>query len=505
MRSARYMTSGSDKNRLLSSRCSVRVAVGVTGGGKARSQVTDGLGIAPDDAGGIGLPDEPWLQLEASQSLAEIAALVMDAAVPGFADAAGVFVLEALLENGRVAVSADGGGLLARRLGTKFAGLPKEPKTLPPGEVLAFAASSPYALCVREGRPVVFGKPDSQTLDQARPSGREVLGRYASFLVIPMTAHGAINGFVVFSREVAAAFTEPDTMTAARLTTRAGTGVDAALALMREKTVTRALQRGLLTAAPVAPTGLETAGRCLPAEGHAVGGDWYDVVPLSSGAGLTVGDVMGHGPAAAALMAQLRAAGHALAGLGLQPGQLLRRLSDTAGTLRNLTLATCVHAVIDPGLRRCVISAAGHLPPVLVLPDGTTHVPGLPSGPSFGLQPDARYGEARLRLPTGAVLALYTDGLAETRTRPFDQGIAALQAVLAKHRREPLEVIADLVVESLAARREDDVTILLARIPASGLRSARCHEGTGHKLSAADFGRLLLPWGCSRIRSTRPD
>jgi hypothetical protein len=418
----------------------------------------------------VGLPGEPVLRLEASRSLAEIAALVLDAAVPGFADAAAVFVLETLSENGRAAHPAvgvgGGGGLLARRLGTRFAGLPEAPRAFPPGEVLAFAADSPYARCVRDGGPVVFGEPDSQTLDRVRPRGREVMGRYASFLAVPMTAHDAVSGLVAFARETAAAFTVPDTLTATRLAARAGAAVDAALALMRERTVTGALQRGLLTAAPAVPPGLETAGRCLPADGHAIGGDWYDVVPLASGAaGLTVGDVMGHGPAAAALMAQLRAAAHALAGLGLQPAGLLRQLGGTAATLRDLTLATCVHAVIDPAARSCVISAAGHLPPVLALPDGTTHVPDLSAGPSFGLDPDAGYGEARLRLPPGAVLALYTDGLAETRTRSFDQGIAALRALLARHRQEPLEVIADLVVESLAVSREDDVTVLLARIP----------------------------------------
>lgn len=429
--------------------------------------MTDGPGIAPGDFGDtVGLPSEPVLRLEASRSLAEIAALVLDAAVPGFASSAAVFVLETLAAQGRTAHPAGGGALLVRRLGTRIAGLTEAAKAFPSGEVLAFAADSPYARCVRDGGPVVFGKPDRQTLDQARPAGREVLGRYASFLAVPMTAHDdAVTGLIAFARETAA-FTLPDTMTATRLAARAGAAVDAALALMRERIITGALQRGLLTAAPAVPRGLETAGRCLPADGHAVGGDWYDVVPLASGAaGLTVGDVMGHGPAAAALMAQLRAAAHALAGVGLQPDGLLTQLAGTASTLRDLTLATCVHAVIDPAARSCVLSAAGHLPPVLALPSGATHVPDLPAGPSFGVDPGARYGQARLKLPPGAILALYTDGLAETRTRPFDQGIAALQALLARHRREPLEVIADVIVESLAVRREDDVTVLLARIP----------------------------------------
>jgi len=417
----------------------------------------------------VGLPGEPVLRLEASRSLAEIAALVLDAAVPGFADAAAVFVLETLAANGRTAHPAGTGALLARRLGTRIADLTEAAKALPPGEVLAFAADSPYARCVRDGGPVVFGKPDRQTLDQARPDGREVLGRFGSFLAVPMSAHDdAVTGLIAFARETAA-FTLPDTLTATRLAARAGAAVDAALTLMRERIVTGALQRGLLTTAPAVPSGLETAGRCLPADGQAVGGDWYNVVPLPSGAaGLTVGDVMGHGPAAAALMAQLRAVAHALAGLGLPPAGLLSQLGGTALTLRHLTLATCVHAVIDPAARSCVISAAGHLPPVLALPNGATHVPDMPAGPSFGLDPDARYGEARLKLPPGAILALYTDGLAETRTRAFDQGIAALQALLARHRQEPLEVIADLIVESLAVSREDDVTVLLARIPDAG-------------------------------------
>jgi GAF domain-containing protein len=241
--------------------------------GKARSQVTDGSGTAPGDFSDMAdLPGEPVLRLEASRSLTEIAALVLDAAVPGFAGAAAVFVLETLPGNGRAAHPAGDGGLLARRLGTRIAGLPQAPRAFPPGEVLAFAADSPYACCVRDGGPVVFSEPDSQTLDQARPGGREVMGRYASFLAVPMTAHDAVTGLIAFARTTAAAFTLPDTLIATRLAARAGAAVNAALALMRERTITGALQRGLLTTAPAVPPGLETAGRCLPADGHATGG-----------------------------------------------------------------------------------------------------------------------------------------------------------------------------------------------------------------------------------------
>ena len=116
--------------------------------------MTDGLDTAPGDSGDMAsLPGEGMLRLEASRSLAEIAGLMLDAAVPGFAAAATVFVMETLAENGRVPYPAGGGRLLARRLGTKLAALTEAPVAFPPGEVLAFAADSPYARCVRVGGP----------------------------------------------------------------------------------------------------------------------------------------------------------------------------------------------------------------------------------------------------------------------------------------------------------------------------------------------------------------
>ena len=206
------------------------------------------------------------------------------------------------------------------------------------------------------------------------------------------------------------------------------------------------------------------AGRCLPTAGHVIGGDWYDIIPLPGGrTGLVVGDVMGHGPEAAAVMAQLRAAAHALADLDLAPAELLQRLNRSTAMLQRITLATCAYAVIDPGSHSCTLAGAGHLPPILALPDGTTRVPELPAGQSLGLG-TAIYGQARIKLPPGAVLALYTDGLVESRTRSFDQGILALRSVLAREHGN-LEAICDALITSLAERCEDDITVILARIP----------------------------------------
>ena len=254
--------------------------------------------------------------------------------------------------------------------------------------------------------------------------------------------------------------------TAAGLGAQAGTAIVNALTLMRHRSIADALQRGLLAAEPPMPSGLEVAGRCLPGRGSASSAATGTTSSRLDGdrTGLVVGDVMGHGPEAAAVMAQLRAAAHALADLDLEPADLLQRLNRVTATLQRMTLATCAYAVVDADGHSCTLAGAGHLPPILALPDGTTRVPELPAGQSLGLG-TAIYGQARIKLPPGAVLALYTDGLVESRTRSFDQGILAMRSILAREHAH-LEAICDALIASLAGRCEDDITVILARIPA---------------------------------------
>ncbi len=408
---------------------------------------------------------EAALRLHTSLDLAGIASLVLGATVPDFADAGTVFVLEHPLGAGEL--PPGNGDVAARRLGTRLAhaSQPVLQEAFPAGEMTAFAADSPYARCVRGREPVFFAQPDSQTLERARPGGREIMSRYASFLAVPATAGAEVAGFLAFARTARwAVFNEADAATAVRLAAGAGTGIANALTLMRHRFIADMLQGSLLAAEPEAPQGLDVAARCLPASGQIVGGDWYDLIALPAGrSGLIVGDVMGHGPEAAAVMAQLRAAAHALAQLDLQPAELLGHLDQVTATLRRPMLATCVYAIIDPASQSCTLSAAGHLPPVLALPDGTTRVPDLPAGQSLGLG-SAVYGQARIKFPPGAVIALYTDGLVETRTRSFDQGILALRSVLSGAPRQ-LDTACDRLIGSLAERFEDDVTVVLARIP----------------------------------------
>lgn len=409
------------------------------------------------------------LWLSAGTDLADIIRMALDAVVPGFADAAAVFTTEHLLRDGEPAgVSPDTSGQVAvRRAGARFDDDGEGTAALPvPGDAMVFPPGSPYGRCTADGKPVTYTEPDPWTLEAIGPGGRAVLGRYTSFLAAPMSVGAGVAGFIVLSRVPGRPpFSGGDIDSVAGFAVAAGAGIAGALALRRHQSVAGALQRGLLAAEPGELEHIEVTGRCLPAKGHLVGGDWYDIVALPDGrAGIVVGDVMGHGPEAAAVMAQLRAAANVLARLDLEPAEVLRRLNGLIATLSGMPLATCACAVIDPRGRNAVYAAAGHLPPVLALPDGGgVRILDLPSGQSLGIGP-AGYGQARIKLPPGATLAMYTDGLVETRTRSFGEGIAALTAELGRA-RGPLHETRDAIIRALARGPEDDVTLVLARVP----------------------------------------
>jgi serine phosphatase RsbU (regulator of sigma subunit) len=408
------------------------------------------------------------LRLATGTDVASIVRLTLYAVVPALADAAGVCAAERFLQ-GDPPGNDDTAGVAVRRLGTRFTGASSS-ESFRPGETIVLAAGSPYVRCMRAGKPVIFARPDGQTLERADPGAREEFSRFASFLAVPIIAGDAAAGFLSLARtSQAPAFGDSDAAAAGYLAAHAGTGIANSVTLQRFRAIAATLQRGLMAADLPQPERLEVAGRCQPAAGQVIGGDWYDIIPLpGERTGIVVGDVMGHGPEAAAVMAQLRAAAHALAQLDLPPGELLRQVDRTTSTLRGVTLATCVYAVIDPSQQSCTLAAAGHLPAVLALPDGRTTAPDVPPGPALGLglglHPGA-YGQARLKLPPGATLALYTDGLVESRTRPFEDGIHALRSQLARS-RGTLDTVCDTLIRALAPRPDDDITLVLARIPA---------------------------------------
>jgi serine phosphatase RsbU (regulator of sigma subunit) len=294
------------------------------------------------------------------------------------------------------------------------------------------------------------------------------MSSYSSFLAVPMTAGQMVTGFLLFARgPTAPPFTAGDAGQVTALAARAGGCVASACLVIGQQRVAAVLRQRLIPAVPRTPAGIEVAARCLPAPGQVSSGDWYDILALPGGrAGLIAGDAMGHDQQAAAAMTQLRAVAHALGDLDLPPAEVLRRLDRTTAALGLVTFATCIYAVIDPASHSCVVARAGHLPAVIARPDGTTSAPDLPSGLPIGLG-TAIYGQLTLPLPPGAILALYTDGLVDTRTRSSDEGVLELRSVLAGQAGS-LDGACDYLLRSLAPRREDDTTVMLARIPPGG-------------------------------------
>ncbi|MFE2988521.1 SpoIIE family protein phosphatase [Streptomyces sp. NPDC059262] len=211
-----------------------------------------------------------------------------------------------------------------------------------------------------------------------------------------------------------------------------------------------------------------TSARYLPAgQGMEVGGDWYDVIPLSGcRVAFVIGDVMGHGLAEAAAMGQLRTAVRTLAGFELPPDEIMSHLNDTIGELGADWYATCLYALYDSTDGRCSVVSAGHPPPAIVRPDGSVHFLDLVSDPPLGAaEPPFRTTE--FAVSEESLLVFYTDGLVESLQRPIDQGLSELKQLLSNTRQPDLERLSDLIMAGLLPSDRptaDDSALLVARV-----------------------------------------
>ncbi len=236
------------------------------------------------------------------------------------------------------------------------------------------------------------------------------------------------------------------------------------LRLHREHEIAAALQEGLLPRELPALPRLASAARYLPAARHSqVGGDWYEVVPLDgTRVGLTVGDVVGKGPAAAAVMGQLRSAltGYLLD--GLSPAESLRRLDIFATRVNGAAGSTCACVVFDWQAGELCWASAGHPPPVVV--DGSGARPlaeklGTVLGAGAALAP-----QHSALLPPGASVVLYTDGLVERRGEVLDEGIRRLTAtVRSAAELAPVALVQRILDAMLEDDQADDVALVVAR------------------------------------------
>lgn len=283
-------------------------------------------------------------------------------------------------------------------------------------------------------------------------------------VVVPTVEEGVLTGVVVSFRDLT------DRLAAER---QAAELEALAARAAADRTLSDRLQQSLLTPPPE-PDHLQIAVRYRPAAHEAqVGGDWYDAFLQPDGATmLVIGDVVGHDSSAAAAMGQIRGLLRALAYAEEDgPAATLTRVEHAARGLAVSTLATAVLARVErhpdvpvSGRRLLRWSNAGHLPPVLLAPDGSVTM--LTSTPELmlGIDPHAPRSDQSVELPDGHTLLLVTDGLVERRDADLDEGVERLREALRDLGSTPLEELLDTVLTRLVPEPgADDVAIVAVR------------------------------------------
>ncbi|MEU1008769.1 SpoIIE family protein phosphatase [Streptomyces sp. NPDC005890] len=403
--------------------------------------------------------------------------------VPQYADFASVDLLDWVLGADEPPMIPEGGVELRRVAhGSTRPGNPGAALRL--GETDVYQPTSPPARALREGRAVLSqaGEPEFvQWLDERNarsPKGRPFRQGAHSMIAVPLRARGTTLGVAVCVRMAHAEDYGPDdAVFAEELASRAAVCIDNARRFTRERSTALALQHSLLPRGLPGQAAVEVAHRYLPCGSVAgIGGDWFDVIPLSGGrVGLVVGDVVGHGIQSSATMGRLRTAVRTLADVDLAPDELLTHLddlvthlaADDSGEEVAELGATCLYAIYDPVSRRFCAAAAGHPAPALILPGEAAEFVPMTAGPPLGVG-GLPFEATDRELPEGSVIALYTDGLIEDRDRDLDGTTEELRRALTAPAHS-LEALADDVLKAvLPDQPGDDVALLLVRTRALG-------------------------------------
>ncbi|MBM9504270.1 SpoIIE family protein phosphatase/ATP-binding protein [Actinacidiphila acididurans] len=393
-----------------------------------------------------------------------------EVAVPAFADFVTVDVAEGILRGDDPADTAN----TLRRVAT--VGVRQDPPLWPDGTRIRLHPDGPQAAGLATGhavREAELREGTAWAAQDAERARRIIDYGIHSLISAPLHARGVVLGVACFWRsQKPEPFEQDDVALAEELATRAAVSIDNARRYTREHAMAVTLQRSLLPASLPEQNALDVAYRYLPAH-QSVGGDWFDVIPLSgTRVALVVGDVVGHGLHAAATMGRLRTAVHNFAALELTPDEILGRLDELAdridrsedayGYPDEVIGATCVYAIYDPVERRCGIARAGHLPPLLRRPDGTLEFLDAPAGPPLGIG-GSPFVTTDVEVPGGSTLLLYTDGLVEDRGRDIDESLDLLRTALSGATGDPERVCGSVLAAMLPHHPEDDVALLVAR------------------------------------------
>ncbi|MBO0830278.1 MAG: SpoIIE family protein phosphatase, partial [Streptosporangiales bacterium] len=341
--------------------------------------------------------------------------------------------------------------------------------------------------------------------------------RTGSALVVPMRARGQTVGAVSLARFGASRGYEPDDVAfAVEAAGRMGVALDNARLFERQRDAAMAMQHALLPQRLPTLPGVELAARYIAGSADTeVGGDWFDVIPLPDGSlAVVIGDVMGRGVRAAAVMGQLRAAVRAYALLDLAPSRLLWYLDRVVALLDDVQLVTCLYGVLDPDTGAFRYAKAGHHPPLMRRADRSVAVLDSPPAPPLGLldMVDSRPVEYATRVPAGATLLFYTDGLVEERQVDLGKRHEQLQRSLGEVDGHPERLVEQLLAAmGRTGEHTDDVAVLAVHRPAvvapdvdTGAEAQLTVTDAPESVSTARhfLAGVLTEWGLAALRDT---
>jgi len=373
-------------------------------------------------------------------------------------------VAQVVVSEGVAVLRASGGSLLIPASDGEHLGVPG---TIGYSEQLVgllreerLDAQLPAATALRTGRPIWLESREEGEV--AFPALIEFESTAVAICAVPLVVGARTIGALRFSFDADKLFDDEERQFVLDLAAHTAQTLQRTEAYQAERRMALDLQREFLPKRAPEIAGWDTAAYYRPAGGHQLGGDFYDVLPAPGGCyAAIVGDVMGRGTQAAAAMAQVRSVIRAYVIDDPEPEAVFRRVAAYFDALDAVQLVTALYFLVEPASETVLMANAGHLPPLLIRPDGGSVVVG-PVGLPFGVGRDDP-AVTKLAVPTGSALVAVTDGLVERRHEDIDVGIArVLSAATHGTFRDARSLLARIVAEGLAqGTQDDDVTALV--------------------------------------------
>ncbi|GAA2440134.1 hypothetical protein GCM10010191_64540 [Actinomadura vinacea] len=438
--------------------------------------VEDGLALTITD-----VTEERWR--EAARRRATARESLMDELTGALAEAVdtqsvvtaiAASILPAFRASGLIITAAEGGRLQV------IGAVGYSPETIDALSGTTYPADSPTDVALRTRTPQFFGSTAELLARHPDVAGYPRAPDKDARVFLPLITSGRPMGVGVVSFDGRHRFDEEERTLLTALSSVIAQALERARLYDVAATQARELQRGLLPHILPSLPAVTGAARYLPADdGADVGGDWYDIIPLSSDrVALVIGDVMGRGISEAATMGRLRTAVRTLSELDLPPDEVLDRLNDIVSDLGADYFATCLYGIYDPVTGDFTYASAGHPPPSIACPDGTVTTCTTVTNPPLGAA-SPPFDTTTANLPDGTLLLLYTDGLLESADRDADQGMTRLTQTLATTLQNApdtsLEALCDILTAALLPSDQltgDDAALLVSRtgrLPASNV------------------------------------